>query len=110
MAQPQTRGWISRVHSRAYCAALTALFAPMFLISATHLAQAQTFRAVYSFQDKKDGRNPQAGLFTDAIYGTTFLAETLRVPAEQSSSCFPLEPLKPCIPLLGRTAPIPQLG
>lgn len=74
MAPPlQTRGWISRVHSWAYCTALTALFAPMFLIAATHLAQAQTFRAVYSFQDKKDGRNPQVGLFTDAIYGTTFL-------------------------------------
>lgn len=73
MAPPlQTRGWISRVHSRAYCTALTALFAPMFLIAAT-LAQAQTFRVVYSFQDKKDGRNPQVGLFTDAIYGTTFL-------------------------------------
>lgn len=45
----------------------------MCLIAAAHLAQAQTFRAVYSFQDKKDGRNPQVGLFTDAIYGTTFL-------------------------------------
>lgn len=45
----------------------------MCLIAAPHLAQAQTFRAVYSFQDKKDGRNPQVGVFTDAIYGTTFL-------------------------------------
>ena len=74
MAHPsQTRGGISRTYSRAYCTALRALVASLCLIAPTHLAQAQTFRSVYSFQDKKDGRNPQAGLFTDAIYGTTFL-------------------------------------
>ena len=70
---PQTRGWIFRVRPRAHATALTALFATMCLIASTHMARAQTFRAVYSFQDKKDGRNPQVGLFTDAIYGTTFL-------------------------------------
>jgi len=74
MAQPpQNRGWISRVYSRAFCTALTALFATLCLIATTRLAESQTFRAVYSFQDNKDGRNPQVGLFTDAIYGTTFL-------------------------------------
>jgi uncharacterized repeat protein (TIGR03803 family) len=69
----QNRGWISRVHSRGHCTGRTALFAAMCLIVITHLAQAQTFSAVYSFQGKKDGRNPQVGLFTNAIYGTTFL-------------------------------------
>ncbi len=28
---------------------------------------------LYPFQGKKDGRNPQVGLFLDAVYGTTFL-------------------------------------
>jgi uncharacterized repeat protein (TIGR03803 family) len=70
---PQNRGWIFRVHSRASFTALTALLAPMCLIATMPLAQAQTFRAVYSFQGKTDGRNPQVGLFTNAIYGTTFL-------------------------------------
>jgi uncharacterized repeat protein (TIGR03803 family) len=37
------------------------------------LANAQTFTVLYSFQDHKDGRNPQVGLVTDAIYGTSFL-------------------------------------
>jgi len=74
MAHPrQKRGWISRVHSRACRTALTALIAAMGLIAPTPWAQAQTFSAVYSFQGKKDGRNPQLGVFTDAIYGTTFL-------------------------------------
>ena len=34
---------------------------------------AQIFSVLYSFQGNTDGSNPQAGLFLDAIYGTTFL-------------------------------------
>ena len=34
---------------------------------------AQTFSVLYSFQGKTDGSNPQAGLFLNAVYGTTFL-------------------------------------
>jgi len=70
---PQNPGWIFRVHSRASCGARTALLAAMCVIAGTPLAQAQTFSSVYSFQGKTDGRNPQLGVFTDAIYGTTFL-------------------------------------
>jgi uncharacterized repeat protein (TIGR03803 family) len=34
---------------------------------------AQTFSVLYSFQGNTDGSNPQAGLFLNAVYGTTFL-------------------------------------
>ena len=34
---------------------------------------AQTFSVLYSFQGNTDGSNPQAGLFLNAVYGTTFI-------------------------------------
>jgi uncharacterized repeat protein (TIGR03803 family) len=74
MAYPAQR-WncIFRVHLSIYRTVRSALFVPMCLIATLPLVQAQTFRTIYSFQGKTDGRNPQVGLFADAIYGTTFL-------------------------------------
>jgi uncharacterized repeat protein (TIGR03803 family) len=46
----------------------------MSLAFSPQLVQAQTFSVLYSFQNKTDGSNPQAGLFLNgAIYGTTYV-------------------------------------
>lgn len=48
-------------------------FFSVCLLAIAQLASAQTFSVLYSFQNKTDGSNPQASLFLNGIFGTTFL-------------------------------------
>lgn len=58
--------------SRAVHAA-AAVAAVVFLFAIPQSVHAQTFSVLYSFQNTTDGSNPQVGLYSNAIYGTTFL-------------------------------------
>jgi len=75
----------------AFLYALTALFATLWSDCLPAFAESANFRAVYSFQDNKDGRNPQWACLP-TLLRTTFLGGDPHVLAEQSSRCFPLAP------------------
>jgi len=70
---PQHRSWISRMRRPAASAALALAAVLMPAVIITQSAQAQTFTALFSF-DNTDGSNPNAALLqgTDGnLYGTT---------------------------------------
>jgi len=59
-------------------------------LTATQLAQAQTFTTLYSFTGAPDGASPLAGLFRDAIgnlYGTTVVGGSLNCDEGYPPGC-----------------------